>query len=151
MPRKVLFLCTGNSARSQMAEALLRKHGGSAYEAYSAGLAPKPIHPFTVKVLEEVGNDISGHYSKNVKDYMGRMRFDDAVIVCRRFDEDCPTIYADARAIHRWLFDDPALATGTDEEVLAVFQSTRDQIEARIKLWLAEVEEAKRPEAGARP
>ncbi len=149
MARKVLFLCTGNSARSQMAEALLRKHGGSSYEAYSAGLDPKPIHPFTVKVLEEIGIDISGQYSKNVKDYMGRKQFDDAVIVCRRFDENCPSIYADARNIHRWLFDDPALATGTDEEILAMFRSIRDQIEARIKLWIAEVEEAKRPEHGA--
>ncbi|MCC6615697.1 MAG: arsenate reductase ArsC [Anaerolineae bacterium] len=145
MARKVLFLCTGNAARSQMAEALLRKHGGGDYEAFSAGLDPQPIHPYTIRVMDEIGLDIRQQYSKNIKDYMGRVQFDDAVIVCRRFDENCPTTYADARYIHRWLFDDPVQATGTEEEKLDAFRAVRDRMEARITLWLAEVAESMRP------
>lgn len=144
MPRRVLFLCTGNSARSQMAEAFLRELGGSKYEAYSAGMEAKGLHPMTAQVMAEIGVDVSGQQSKSLKEYMGRMTFDDAVIVCRNAEDDCPRINADAKRIHRWLFDDPVRANGTDEERLARFRAVRDQIEARIKLWLAETEEAER-------
>jgi arsenate reductase (thioredoxin) len=144
MPKRVLFLCTGNSARSQMAEAFLRTLAGDKYEAHSAGMEAKGLHPLTVQVMAEVGIDVSGQKSKNVKEYMGRMTFDDAVIVCRKAEDDCPRINADAKRIHRWLFEDPVRADGTDEEKLARFRDVRDQIEARIKLWLAETEEAER-------
>jgi arsenate reductase len=144
MTRKVLFLCTGNSARSQMAEAFLRQLGGDKYEAYSAGMEPKGLHPMTVQVMAEVGIDVSGQRSKGVKEIMGRMTFDDAIVVCRRAEDDCPSLSADARHIHRWLFEDPVLAEGTDQERLARFREIRDQIEARIKLWLAETAEAER-------
>lgn len=144
MPKRVLFLCTGNSARSQMAEAFLRKLGGGKYEAYSAGMEARGLHPLTVQVMAEVGIDVSGQQSKSLKEYMGRMTFEDAVIVCRKAEEDCPKLSADAKRIHRWLFDDPVRGNGTDEEKLARFRDVRDQIEARIKLWLAETEEAER-------
>lgn len=146
MKRKVLFLCNHNSARSQMAEGLLRKLGGDAFEVYSAGLDVKTIHPLTVKVLDEVGVDTSSLYAKGVKEIMGRFTFDDAVIVCRRFEDDCPSISADAQRMHRWLFDDPTRVEGSDDEKLAKFREVRDAIAARITLWLAEIEEAKRPE-----
>lgn len=144
MARKVLFLCTGNSARSQMAEAFLRKLAGEKYEAHSAGMQPKGLHPMTVQVMQEVGIDVSGQRSKSTREYMGRMIFDDAVIVCRKAEDDCPIINADAKRIHRWLFEDPVRAEGSDEEKLARFREVRDQIEGRIKLWLAETEEAER-------
>lgn len=144
MVRKVIFLCTGNSARSQMAEAFLRKLGDDKYEAYSAGMQPKGLHPMTVQVMQEVGIDVSGQRSKSTREYMGRMTFDDAVIVCRKAEDDCPIINADAKRIHRWLFEDPVRAEGSDEEKLARFREVRDQIEGRIKLWLAETEEAER-------
>lgn len=144
MARKVLFLCTNNSARSQMAEALLRNLGGAKYEAYSAGMEPTRVHPMTIQVMQEIGVDVSGQRSKGLKEIMGRMSFDDAIIVCRKAEDDCPTINADARRIHRWIFEDPVRAEGTDEEKLAKFCEVRDQIEARIKLWLAETEEAER-------
>ena len=84
---KVLFLCTGNSARSQMAEAFIRYYAGSKYEAYSAGLDPKNIHPLTVTVMEEDGIDMTGHYSKSLKDYMGKVHFGYLITVCS--EPDC--------------------------------------------------------------
>jgi arsenate reductase len=144
MARQVLFLCTNNSARSQMAEALLRTLASDKYEAYSAGMDAKGVHPLTVQVMREIGIDISGQHSKTIKEYMGRMTFDDAIIVCRKVEDDCPRINADAKRIHRWIFEDPVRAEGTDEAKLARFREIRDQIEARIKLWLAETEEAER-------
>ncbi|HYO88126.1 MAG TPA: arsenate reductase ArsC [Candidatus Limnocylindrales bacterium] len=147
MPRNVIFICTGNSARSQMAEALLRVRGGAAYTAYSAGMDAKGMNPMTIKVMDEIGIDVSGQRSKSVREYMGRMSFDDAIIVCRRAEDDCPTLLADAKRQHRWIFDDPAKAEGTEEEKLAVFRAVRDRIDARIQLWLAENTEAERPPA----
>jgi arsenate reductase len=144
MARKVLFLCTGNSARSQMAEAFLRKLGGDRYEAYSAGMEARGLHPMTVQVMAEVGVDVSGQESKSIREYMGRMTFDDAVIVCRKAEDDCPLTNADAKHIHRWLFEDPVRTEGGEAERLASFRQVRDQIEARIRLWLAETEEAER-------
>jgi arsenate reductase len=140
--KRILFLCTGNSARSQMAEALLRHLAPDQWEAYSAGSDPKGIHPLTVEVMQEIGIDISQQRSKSVKEYMGRMLFDDAVILCRRYEENCPTIYADARRVHRWLFEDPATSEGTPAEQVARFRAVRDQVKSRLELWLAETQEA---------
>lgn len=144
MSRKVLFLCTGNSARSQMAEAFLRTLGGDKFEAYSAGSEARGLHPMTVKVMQEIGIDVSGQRSKSIKEYMGRMHFDDAIIVCRRAEDDCPTINADSKRTQRWLFEDPVRAEGTEAEQIEAFREVRDQIEARMKLWLAEITEAER-------
>ena len=145
MPRKVIFICTGNSARSQMAEALLRVRGQDGYEVHSAGMTAKGIHPLTIQVMDEIGIDVRGQRSKSVREYMGRAAFDDAIIVCRRAEDDCPTLLADAKRQHRWIFDDPARAEGSEADQLAVFRAVRDAIDARIQLWLAENAEAARP------
>lgn len=144
MAKKVLFLCTGNSARSQMAEAILRSLGGSDYEVFSGGTEALGIHPFTVQVMNEAGIDISAQWSKTAHDLYGKMAFDEAIIVCRRAEDDCPTIAGTTRKVLRWIFEDPVRATGTDHEKLAKFREVRDQIKARIELYLAEAAEAKR-------
>jgi arsenate reductase len=135
---KVLFLCTGNSARSQMAEAFLRKYGGDEFEAYSAGLEPKPIHPYTKRVMEEVGIGLSGQHSKHVKEYMGKVLFGYLVTVCNEAEESCPTTFPGIGQRLHWSFEDPVAFVGSDDERLAKFREVRDQIEQRIKAWLAE-------------
>jgi arsenate reductase (thioredoxin) len=137
---KVLFVCTGNSARSQMAEGFLRTFGGERFEAHSAGHVAKGINPLTIQVMDEVGIDIRHQRSKETREYMGRATFDYAIIVCRRAEEGCPTTNANARVVQRWLFDDPA-SVAEEGKRLATFRQVRDQIEARVKLWIAEVTE----------
>lgn len=144
MKKRVLFVCNGNSARSQMAEAFLRNLGDNQYEAYSGGMVAKGIHAMTIQVMQEVGIDLRGQRSKPVSEMLGRMSFDEAIIVCRRAEDDCPTIAGTTRSIQRWIFEDPVRAEGTDEEKLAAFRQVRDQIEARIRLYLAEDAEAAR-------
>jgi arsenate reductase (thioredoxin) len=135
---KVLFLCTGNSARSQMAEAFLRKYGEKQFEAYSAGLEPKDINPYTNLVMEEIGVSLSGQYSKHVKEYMGKVHFGYLITVCDEADKNCPTAFPGiGRRIH-WSFEDPAAFVGSDDETLAKFREARNQIEQRIKAWLEE-------------
>lgn len=136
---RVLFLCTGNSARSQMAEALLRKHGGARFEAYSAGIEPSVINPFTVRALGEVGIDASGQWAKPLRFFLGKMHFDYVITVCSNAEERCPVFPGAAIRLH-WPFEDPAAASGSDEEKLAKFRAVRDQIEARIQAWLKEIE-----------
>jgi arsenate reductase len=134
---KVLFLCTGNSARSQMAEAFLRKYGGDEFEAYSAGLEPKGISPYANRVMEEVGISLSGQYSKHVKEYMGKIHFGYLITVCDEAEKNCPTTFPGIAQRLHWSFEDPAAFVGTDEEKLAKFREVRDQIDQRIKEWLA--------------
>jgi arsenate reductase (thioredoxin) len=136
---RVLFLCTGNSARSQMAEAFLRKHGGDRFEAFSAGIEPKEIHPLTRRVLAEVGIDMAGQYAKDLSQFMFRMHFGYLITVCDRAEQRCPIFPGMGVRLH-WSFEDPAAATGTDEERLAVFRRVRDQIESRVIAWLQEIE-----------
>ena len=135
---RVLFLCTGNSARSQMAEAFLRKYGGDEFEAYSAGLEPKGMHPYTHHVMEEIGVSLSGHYSKHLKEYMGKVHFGYMITVCDEAEENCPTAFPGVSQRIHWSFEDPASFIGSDEEKLAKFREVRDQIERRIKAWLEE-------------
>ncbi len=139
MPEKtrVLFLCTGNSARSQMAEAFLRKHGGHRFEAYSAGLEPKGINPYTRRVLAEVGIDMAGQSSKDLNTYLGKLHFGYLITVCSNAEERCPVFPGMGIRLH-WPFEDPAAVEGSDEEKLAKFREVRDQIEARILEWLSE-------------
>ncbi len=132
---RVLFLCTGNSARSQMAEAFLRKHGGDWFEAHSAGLEPKGINPYTRRVLAEIGMDMAGHSSKDLSVYLGKLHFGYLITVCGNAEERCPVFPGMGVRLH-WPFEDPAAAEGTDAEVLAKFRAVRDQIEARILAWL---------------
>ena len=135
---KVLFLCTGNSARSQMAEAFLRKYGGEQFEAYSAGLEPKDINPCANRVMEEMGVSLSGQYSKHVKEYMGKVHFGYLITVCDEADKNCPTTFPDISKRIHWSFEDPAAFVGTDEEKLAKFREVRNRIEQQTKEWLIE-------------
>ncbi len=139
--RKILFLCTGNSARSQMAEAFVRAYAGEWLEPHSAGLEPKGLNPYTVRVMDEVGIDISGQTSKSVRTYMGQMHFDYLVTVCQHAEENCPTTFLGFGTKLHWAFDDPAAFAGSEADTLAVFRTVRNQIDTQIKLWLAEIKE----------
>ena len=136
--QKVLFLCTGNSARSQMAEAFLRKFGGDKFEAHSAGLEPRGLNPLTVKVMNEVGIDVSGQTSKGVEVYLGKILFQYLITVCDDTDKNCPTVWPGVANRMHWSFQDPATFEGTDEEKLAKFREVRDLIEQKVKVWVAE-------------
>lgn len=138
---RVLFLCTGNSARSQMAEGLLRHYDGDYLDVYSAGLEPKGINPYTVRAMQEIGVDISSQYSKSVREYLGHMIFTYVITVCDHAEEHCPTAFlTDAQIKHlHWSFEDPAALEGTDDEKMAKFREVRDQIDAKIKVWSAEL------------
>ncbi len=138
---KVLFLCTGNSARSQMAEAFLRKYGGDRFEAYSAGLEPKGINPNTERAMEEVGVSLSGQHSKHVREYMGKIHFGYLIILCGEAEESCPTTFPGIGRRLRWSFEDPSAFMGSEDEKLAKFREVRDQIEQRIKTWLAKAQD----------
>jgi arsenate reductase (thioredoxin) len=135
---RVIFLCTGNSARSQMAEAFLRKYAGNYFEVFSAGLEPKPIHPLTIQVMREIGMDISGQRSKSLNEYLGKLLFEYLITVCDDADQNCPTILVGVRNRLHWSFEDPAKFVGTDEQKLAKFRQVRDLIETRLKDWLNE-------------
>jgi arsenate reductase len=129
----VLFVCTGNSARSQMAEAILREFGRGAFETFSAGTEPKGVNPLTVRALANVGIDISGARSKSVTEYLGQP-FDYVVTVCDRARESCPVFPGGAQSLH-WGFDDPAEATGTEAERLAVFEKVLGEISTRLRVF----------------
>jgi arsenate reductase len=133
----VLFLCTGNSARSQMAEALLRHYGGDRFEPYSAGLEPKGINPYTVRVMEEVGIDLSGQRSKDVIEYMGKRHFGYLITVCARAEENCPRIFPGVGQRLHWGLEDPAAYEGSDEAKMLKFRQIRNEISARIQEWIA--------------
>jgi arsenate reductase len=135
---KVLFLCTGNSARSQMAEALLRQYAGDKFDVYSAGLEIKDINPYTMRVMQEVGISLEGHYAKHVREYMGRFNFGYLITVCSDAEEKCPATFPGISHRLHWSFEDPAAYFGSDEATLKKFRDVRDQITERIKLWSAE-------------
>lgn len=133
-PIRVIFVCTGNSARSQMAEALLRKQGGAAFDVVSAGVDPKGVNPLTIRALAEVGIDISDARSKSVMEFLGQ-RFDYVITVCDRARESCPVFPGGAETLH-WGFDDPAEATGTDAERYAVFIRVMGEVGRRIRAFV---------------
>jgi arsenate reductase (thioredoxin) len=137
---KILFLCTGNSARSQMAEAYLRHWAGDRLEVYSAGLEPRGIHPLTVQVMAEAGIDLSGQRSKSVKEFMGQEHMDYLITVCRHAEENCPTTFLGFGHREHWDLEDPAAFEGTDAEQLAKFRAIRDQIASRLQTWLETVD-----------
>ena len=134
---RVLFLCTHNSARSQMAEALLRHYAGNRFEVYSAGLEPSQINPLTHKVMEELGIDMQGQYAKPLTIYMGKVHFGYLITVCSKAEERCPIFPGMGVRLH-WPFDDPAAFAGTEEQKLEEFRRVRDEIQARIQEWIAE-------------
>jgi arsenate reductase len=141
MKRRVLFLCTGNSARSQMAEGFVRHCAGDALEPHSAGLEPRWVNPLAVQAMREVGIDITGHESKSVSVYLGKLHFAHAITVCANAEEQCPRLFPMVEDVQCWPFEDPAAFTGSDAERLARFREVRHQIDARVKAWLEELAE----------
>jgi arsenate reductase len=136
---RVLFLCTGNSARSQMAEGFLRHYAGDRFEVHSAGLEPKGVHPYTRKVMGEAGVNIDDQYSKSVSAFMGRVHFEYLITVCHHAEENCPTAFLGFGQKLHWAFEDPAKFAGSEAETLAKFREVRDQIDGRIQAWVAEL------------
>ena len=137
---RVLFLCTANSCRSQMAEGMLRKLGGDQFEAASAGAQASRVNPDAVRAMKEIGIDISTHRSKDASEFRGQ-NFTYVVRVCDRAKETCP-IFPGAFRYYDWDLDDPAAAKGTDEERMEVFRRVRNQIEARVKEFIAKESQA---------
>lgn len=129
--QKVLFLCTHNSARSQMAEGLLRHLAGDRFEVHSAGTEATHLRPRAIVAMREIGVDISGQESKTLDRYLGEP-FEYVVTVCDDANEACPVFPGAKNRLH-WSFEDPSKATGSEEERLAVFRRVRDEIQARIE------------------
>ena len=127
---RVLFLCTGNSCRSQMAEGFLRHLAGDRFEVYSAGVNPTQVNPLSVKVMSEVRIDISQQKSKSVKEFLGQ-QFDYVITVCDNAKQACPVFPGKCEMIH-WNLEDPAEAKGSSEERVKVFRETRDKIKKNI-------------------
>lgn len=140
-PLRVLFLCTHNSSRSQMAEGLLRALGGPAYQVFSAGTQPRSVHPLAIQAMAELDIDLHAHWSKGIADFDEQPPMDLVVTVCDEAAETCPFFPRALRQEH-WGFPDPSAATGTDEERLAVFRQVRDAINVRIGLFLESAHEA---------
>ncbi|MFA6316834.1 MAG: arsenate reductase ArsC [Elusimicrobiota bacterium] len=142
-PLKLLFLCTGNSARSQMAEGWAKELKRGPIEAYSAGTNPKPVHPLAVKVMAESGVDISGQRSKHV-DTLKEYHYDFVITVCDHARETCPLFPAGPKLIHRG-FEDPAAAKGSEDKVLAMFRRVRDQVRDFVEGMPENLKGAKTP------
>ncbi len=128
--QRALILCTGNSARSQMAEGLLRHMAGYRFEVESAGTIATFVRPQAIAAMAEVGIDISGHRSKSLDEFMGTP-FDYVITVCDNANETCPIFPGPARRIH-WSFDDPAAAVGSEEEIMNEFRRIRDEIREKL-------------------
>ena len=128
---RVLFLCTHNSARSQMAEGLLRQFAGDRFEVHSAGTVATLVRPQAIEVMSEIGIDISGQESKTLEGYLGQP-FDYVITVCDAANEACPVFPGAKRRLH-WSFEDPAAAVGSEEERLRVFRSVRDKIREHLE------------------
>jgi arsenate reductase len=133
-PIRVLVICTGNSARSVMAEALLRQHGGPAFEVHSAGTEPKGINPLTERVLDESGLDHSWARSKSVDEFLGQ-HFDYVITVCDQARQSCPVFPGVHETLH-WGYEDPAAVEGTEEQRLAAFRSTLTMMAGRIQSFI---------------
>jgi len=131
MKERVLILCTGNSARSQMAEGLLRHDAGSQFEVESAGTKPGSVRPEAITVMHELGIDISGHRSKHVNELDGDL-FDYVITVCDNAKESCPLFPGAVERLHHG-FEDPAAVNGSDEERLAVFRRVRDELREYLR------------------
>jgi len=134
----VLFLCSRNSARSILAEAILRDLAEDRFEAVSAGLHADGVHPLTLRVLQENGVSTEGLRSQELSEFIGRVTVKHAIIVCAKAAEQCPSIYPFALEVLRWPFPDPAAAEGSEEERLGAFRETYREIRARIEDWLRE-------------
>jgi arsenate reductase len=131
---RVLFLCTHNSARSQMAEGMLRHLAGARFEPHSAGTEATHVRPLAILAMDEIGIDISGQESKTLERYLDET-FDYVITVCDDANEACPFFPGAANRLH-WSFEDPSRARGSEEEQLAVFRSVRDRIKDRVQAEL---------------
>jgi arsenate reductase (thioredoxin) len=136
MTKKILVLCTGNSARSQMAEGSFRAEGGEGFEIFSAGTKPGSVRPEAIAVMKEIGIDLSGHRSKSVDEFSGQS-FDYVVTVCDNARDACPVFPAGTQRIH-WSFEDPAAVQGSELERLAAFRRIRDGIHERVRAFYRE-------------
>ncbi len=134
---RVLILCTGNSARSQMAEGLLRHLGGTRYEVFSAGTKPAGVNPLAIEAMREVGIDISTQRSKSVAEFAGQ-EFAAVITVCDNAAEECP-IFPGAPQRAHWSLPDPAAVSGTKEEKLGAFRKVREELERRIQAFVNSV------------
>ena len=132
--KRVLILCTGNSARSQMAEGLLRHDGGAAFEVFSAGVEPSHVRPQAIEAMREIGIDISAHRSKSVDEFAGQ-GVDYVITVCDNANERCPVFPGSTKRVH-WSFDDPAAAEGDDATRLAVFRRVRNEIREQLRKFI---------------
>ena len=129
--KRVLILCTGNSARSQMAEGILRHMAGDDFEVASAGVAPSHVRPEAIRVMGELGIDISGHRSKSADEFLGQ-EFDYVITVCDNANEQCPVFPGKTKRTH-WSFEDPAAVQGDEPARLTAFRQVRDAIKARLE------------------
>ncbi len=134
-PIRVLFLCTHNSSRSQMAEGLLRARGGAAFEVFSAGTEPRTVHPLAIKAMQELGIDLSQHTAKGIDTFAAKPALDLVITVCDEAQEACP-FFPNARKQVHWGFPDPSRVMGTEEERLAAFRRIRDLIAVKISRFL---------------
>lgn len=136
---RVLFICTHNSARSQMAEAYLRKVGGDHFEAHSAGLEPTEVHPMTLQVMKEAGFDLpaDGHRAKSLEEYWKKVHVGYLITVCANAEAKCP-IFPGVGYREYWGLEDPSAFEGPDEEKLAKFREVRDEIVARVRAFVAQ-------------
>jgi arsenate reductase len=138
---RVLFVCTHNAARSQMAEALLRHYAGERFEVLSAGAMPTEVHPLTRQVLADIGLDPSGLYAKNLVDFFAKVSIAYAIILCDQAEDDCPRLYPFALRTLHWPFDDLTQAGGSTAERLRTFHIVRDQIDRCLRAWLDTLED----------
>jgi arsenate reductase len=136
MKKKVLILCTGNSARSQMAEGLLRHDAGDAFEVESAGTKLGIVRPEAIKAMQEVSIDISDHRSKHVDEFDGQ-RFDYVITVCDNAKESCPVFMGAVKRLHHSFDDPPPPSVGTDEERMAIFRRVRDELREYLREFVA--------------
>jgi arsenate reductase (thioredoxin) len=139
LKRKVLFVCTGNTCRSQMAEGLLREMGGERFEPVSAGVSHESVvNPYAIKVMQEIGLDISGQKPEALETYLENREVSFVIVVCGNAQQSCPVVWPGLDQNHRffWPLDDPADARGTEEEILAVYRKTRDELKLKITAWL---------------
>jgi arsenate reductase (thioredoxin) len=137
MKKRVLILCTGNSARSQMAEGLLRHDAGDKFEVESAGTKASFVRPEAIAVMREAGIDVTGHRSKNVDEFQGQ-DFDYVITVCDNARETCPVFFGKAQKLHHD-FEDPAAASGSEDQRLAVFRRVRDELRSYLQAFTRDV------------
>lgn len=135
-PQRVLILCTGNSARSQMAEGLLRTIGGERFEVFSAGVKPSAVRPEAIQAMKEIGIDISGHRSKSVDEFAGQ-QFDAVITVCDNAKETCPLFPGKTQRIHQSFQDPPAPGESSAEETISIFRRVRDEIQEWMNRFVA--------------